>query len=230
MTMPALTRPFACIFDMDGVLVDNREYHKQAWAQFIDKYCSDRHFDYEELMVQFFGKTNQRIFEYLFDRTMDGDELALWEDRKEDLYRTGINTQIVPVAGLIEFLHELKNESIPTGIGTSGPMKNVQFVLDKFVAHQFFSAITDGNQVERGKPDPEVFLRTAQKLGVDPSRCIVFEDSFSGVQAGLNAGMTVIGIATEHSVERLLHAGATVAAKDFTEISLRDIKAIVERK
>ena len=226
--METFPKPFACIFDMDGVLVDNREYHKQAWAQFIDTYCGDKKFDYEELMVQFFGKTNQKIFEFLFDRKMEGNELALWEDRKEELYRVGINTDIVPVPGLIEFLHSLKATNIPTGIGTSGPMKNVQFVLDKFVAHQFFSAITDGNQVERGKPDPEVFLRTAQKLGTDPHRCIVFEDSFSGVQAGLNAGMTVVGIATEHSVELLLHVGATIAVRDFTEINLEKVYSLLK--
>lgn len=222
-------KSFACIFDMDGVLVDNREYHKQAWAQFLDTYCKGKTFDYEELMLQFFGKTNQRIFECIFDKTMDGDELAMWEDRKEELYRAGISSHIVPVAGLIDFLHELKDAEIPSGIGTSGPMKNVQFVLDKFVAHQFFSGITDSNQVERGKPHPEVYLLTAEKLGVAPKRCIVFEDSFSGIQAGLNAGMTVVGIATEHSPERLIQAGASLAVRDFTEIRLADIHSLVEK-
>ncbi len=226
--METFSKPFACIFDMDGVLVDNREYHKQAWAQFIDTYCTNKQFDYEELMVKFFGKTNQKIFEYLFDKTMDGNELEMWEDRKEVIYRTNINTKIVPVGGLIEFLHSLKNAHVPTGIGTSGPMKNVLFVLDKFVAHQFFTAITDGNQVEHGKPDPEVFLLTAKKLGVEPRRCIVFEDSISGVQAGLNAGMTVVGIATEHSIERLISVGATIAVKDFTKINIEDVYSLLK--
>lgn len=218
--------PFACIFDMDGVLIDNREFHKQAWASFLQQYGNKESFDYELLMQQFFGKTNQKIFEFLFDKEISSQELAYWEDVKESMYRHIIDSHIVPLNGLLPFLQIIQQQNIPTGIGTAGPMANVKFVLNKIGAEPFFTAITDSNQIKNGKPDPEVFLLTAQKLGVAPQSCIVFEDSFSGIQAGLNAQMKVVGVATEHSKTVLLQKGCAMAITDFTEISVTDLQTL----
>lgn len=213
----------ACIFDMDGVLVDNRAYHKQAWSRYIEKHCSGSNFDYEQLMHQFFGKTNQKIFEHIYQRTITTEELLRLESEKEALYRDLYSSAIKPLPGLVGFLEELKQHKIPIGIGTSGPMENVLFVTEKTGVAEYFSAVTDANQVENGKPDPEVFLKTADKLKVKPENCVVFEDSISGIEAGIRAGMTVIGICTEHNQQTLLKAGAHKAFADFSAITIRSL-------
>lgn len=216
----------ACIFDMDGVLLDNREYHKKAWSEFLKKYTNKENFDYEKIMSEFFGRTNLKIFEYLFDKNISTEELAYWEDVKESLYREITAPVITPLPGLIPFLQNLHDNKIPIAVGTSGPLENVNFVLDAFNIKNLFSAIVDSNQVSKGKPDPEVFLKCAEQLNITSGQCIVFEDSFSGIEAGIAAGMKVVGVATEHTQAILLQKGATVAINDFRETDIEKISAL----
>lgn len=208
---------------MDGVLLDNREYHSQAWAVFLERYSDKSEFYYEDLMRQFFGKTNQRIFEYLHGRILSAQELAYWEDVKESIYREIISDYVMPLNGLPEFLQTLLQNNIPMGIGTSGPMANVEFVTGKMNIKQYFSEVVDANQVTNGKPDPEIFLTVAQRLGVQAKNCVVFEDSISGVQAGINAGMKVVGVTTEHPDTVLLEQGAKFCIADFSGITLEQL-------
>jgi len=205
---------------MDGVLVDNRAFHKMAWSRYLQMHCGKTDFDYEGLMQQFFGKTNQKIFEYIYQRPLSANELRQFESEKELLYRELYKNDIAPLKGLLLFLKKLENRKIAMGIGTSGPMDNVAFVTEATGTARYFSAITDANQVQNGKPDPEVYLKTAEKLHVAPEQCVVFEDSISGVQAGINAGMSVVGVCTEHPPRVLADVGAIFSVDDFSAIDL----------
>jgi beta-phosphoglucomutase len=111
---------------------------------------------------------------------------------------------IQAVEGLPAFLKNASDKDIPIALATSAPLENVEFTLDSTGLKKYFSIISDASMVKNGKPDPEIYLLTAAKLGVQPSDCVVFEDSIAGIQSALSAGMRVIGVATTHKYEELL--------------------------
>ena len=191
---------YAIIFDMDGVLVDSNPYHKIALHQF----CANHgyHLTEEGLRNTIYGRTNKEWITNLFG-TLPPDQLAQYGEEKEALYRELFDKAIQPVTGLIDFLHLLDKHTIPRAIGTSAPRSNVDFTLSKTGMLNFFSIILDESHVTHGKPNPEIYINVAQKLGLPPQQCIVFEDSLSGVISAKSAGAKVVGITTTHTVEEL---------------------------
>ncbi len=189
------------IFDMDGVIVDNHQWHFEAWVDFgrrhnitITKEDFSRHF----------GSTNQQVMKSLFGDAISGNEIAILSDEKESIYRELYLPHIHPVHGLPEFLKFASGKKVPVALATSAPYENVKFTLEATGLHKYFDVITDSSMVSRGKPDPEVYLTTAAKLGVKPADCIVFEDSVPGILSATHAGMRVIGVATTHKPDELL--------------------------
>lgn len=194
---------YAAIFDMDGVIIDSNPFHKIALRQFCEKYgytLSD-----EELINRIYGRTNKEWITNLFGRSLPPDELRQYADEKESLFRELYQHDIAALNGLEDFLIQLKNAGIPIAIGTSAPRANVDFVLGRTGLGHYFSTILDESHVSHGKPNPEIYLKVAAAMGYQPQQCIVFEDSLSGVEAGQKAGAKVVGIATTHSKEELMH-------------------------
>jgi beta-phosphoglucomutase family hydrolase len=207
------------IFDMDGVIVDNHQWHFKAWVEFglqhgikITKEEFSRHF----------GSTNELIITGLFGNNFSSEEIIALGEEKEAIYRQLYKPVIKPVEGLKGFLQYLKDNGIPIALATSAPGSNVEFTLDATGLKDFFNVITDSSMVSRGKPDPEVYLVTAAKLGVAPAECVVFEDSVAGIQSALNAGMHVIGVATTlKSEELLMYVKEIIMNFDAAEIRLK---------
>ncbi len=189
------------IFDMDGVIVDNAVWHLEAFAEF-----GKRHglVQTKEDYTKYFGNTNQTIMDSLFNTHLSFDKLDTLSKEKEAIYRELYKPFIQPVEGLPAFLKNASDQAIPIALATSAPKENVDFTLDSTGLKKYFNIISDASMVKRGKPDPEIYLLTAAKLGVQPSDCIVFEDSIAGIQSALSAGMRVIGVATTHKPEELL--------------------------
>ncbi|MDO9254641.1 MAG: HAD family phosphatase [Bacteroidales bacterium] len=189
------------IFDMDGVIVDNAVWHLEAFAEF-----GKRHglVQTKEEYTKYFGNTNQTIMNSLFNTQLSSDKLIALAEEKEIIYRELYRPFILPVEGLPAFLENASDQAIPIALATSAPKENVDFTLDLTGLRKYFSIISDASMVKHGKPDPEIYLLTAAKLGVQPSDCIVFEDSIAGIQSALSAGMRVIGVATTHKPEELL--------------------------
>ncbi|NIN00056.1 MAG: beta-phosphoglucomutase family hydrolase [candidate division Zixibacteria bacterium] len=208
----------AVIFDMDGVIVDNMKYHKKAWELFLMKYAPDM--DGEEFSENF-GKVNKDLLKIVFQREVTDEEESRFGDEKEALYRELYAEDIAPTDGLVEFLHELKENSVKTAVASAAPKVNVDFVFEKTGLRQYFDVSIDANDVTRGKPDPEIYLKTAEKLNCPPEACLVFEDSMPGIQAGRNAGMKVIGVATSHPADKLKDTEFVI--KDFTEINFKTV-------
>lgn len=193
---------FAVIFDMDGVIVDTNPFHKTSLKQFCEKYgyrLSD-----DELINRIYGRTNNDWIRNIFGELTKEKILELGEE-KEEMFRTLYKDHIQALNGLEEFLKKLKAENIPVAIGTSAPRSNVDFILEHTGLEKYFDAILDQSHVENGKPNPEIYLKAAAALGFDPAKCIVFEDSLSGVEAGQRAGCKVVGVTTTHSPEELSH-------------------------
>lgn len=195
-----MNSPIAFIFDMDGVLVDSNPFHKIALRQFCLKYGHD--LSEQELREKIYGRTNKDWIANVFGPVSQAQWRA-YEHEKEALFRELYQHDIKPVDGLTGFLDKLDVQNIPRAIGTSAPRVNVDFTLAKTNMAAYFSVILDEDFVTRGKPDPEIYLKAAAALNFSPDRCVVFEDSLSGVQAGKAAGCKVVGITTTHTPEEL---------------------------
>ena len=189
------------IFDMDGVIVDNAVWHLESFAEF-----GKRHglVQTKDEYIKYFGNTNQTIMNSLFNTVLSDDNLTALAKEKEIIYRDLYRPFIQPVDGLPAFLKNASIKGIPIALATSAPLENVDFTLEATGLKKYFSIISDASMVKHGKPDPEIYLLTAAKLGVQPTDCIVFEDSIAGIQSALSAGMRVIGVATTHKPEELL--------------------------
>jgi HAD superfamily hydrolase (TIGR01509 family) len=209
---------FAFVFDMDGVIVDTNPYHKITLRQFAEKYGYT--LSEEELIKKIYGRTNKEWIPNLFGRAMSSEEVSRFGEEKEQLFRDLYEKDIVEVAGLTTFLDQAMQLNIQMAIGTSAPRSNVDFVLKHTGIEKFFPVILDESHVTHGKPNPEIYINCAAALNFPPAQVIVFEDSLSGVAAGLAAGCHVVGIATTHTSEEL---GTKVTMKDFTELSPAEI-------
>ena len=196
----------AFIFDMDGVIVDSNPTHKIALKQF----CKAQGYDLSEndLREKIYGRTNKDWLLNLFGE-LDNATIQRFAAEKEALFRE-LYTDIKPVKGLVDFLKALDKHQISRAIATSAPRANVDFTLEKTNTGEYFSTILDDSFVTEGKPNPEIYLKSAKALGFDPSRCIVLEDSLSGVKAGKRAGCKVVGITTTHTREELMETDLVI--------------------
>ena len=185
------------LFDLDGVIVDTAKYHFLAWKDLAS-----------ELGIPFTLRDNERLkgvsrmasFEIILEiggRTMaEADKLA-YCTRKNDVYLSYIDQlkkdEVLP--GAREFLENAKAAGIPVALGSAS--KNARRILDKLELSGLFDAIIDGTVVSSAKPDPEVFLKGAQALNLNPESCIVFEDSFAGIEAAHRGSMKAVGVGSK---------------------------------
>jgi beta-phosphoglucomutase len=194
--------PIAYLFDMDGVIVDSNPTHKVALVQF----CQERGIDLteEDLKAKIYGRTNRDWITNVFGNIGE-EKLAAYTHEKERLFRDLYRSTIAPVPGLISFLEEMDKQGIPRAIATSAPKENVSFTLEHTHTQKYFPVVLDDRSIQVGKPNPEIYLKSAAALKYAPEKCVVFEDSLSGVEAGLQAKAKVVGITTTHPAEELRH-------------------------
>ncbi len=185
----------ALLFDMDGVIVDSNPMHRRAWEIFNRRYGLETTQAMHERM---YGKRNDEIVRDFFGDALSAEEVAARGSAKEALYREmaagRMEEMLVP--GLREFL--VRHQDLPMGVASNAEPENVTLFLEGTGLRPYFGAVVDGHQVARPKPYPDIYLRAAKILNTNPANCIVFEDSHSGVAAGLAAGMRVIGLHTTH--------------------------------
>ena len=210
---------FAVIFDMDGVLVDNNPVHIEAWTIFSEKLGFE--LTPEKIRNDLYGRTNADAFRRLYRDDLTPEEYHQLSQDKEALYREIYQPIIKPVEGLIPFLQLMKDAKVPLAIATSAIPENVEFVTRELDISHFFPVVINETHVTKGKPDPQVYQLTAQKLEFDPGRCIVIEDSLSGVQSGISAGCKVIGLTTTHTKEELSHTDMVIDS--FNDLDLHKL-------
>lgn len=210
----------AFIFDMDGTLVDNMDVHTEVWLRMLREQGVE--IDAETLRPRMSGKTNARILREFIGDHLSPQHVAALVERKEAIYRTLYAPHLEPVAGLLPFLEASQRLGVPMAVATSAGMDNVHFVLDGLALRDFFRVVVSDEDVERGKPDPEIFLLAAERLGIPPHRCLVFEDSPSGIEAAGRAGMGVVALATTAAPQEFAFLEPVVrVARDFTELEPR---------
>ncbi len=197
---------------MDGVIVDSMPFHTRAWDLYLRKLGLDA-----TLMNQkMHGKHNDELLREFLPPDTTLAEIQRMGAEKEALYRELIAPQLETslLPGIRTFLD--RYQALPKAVASNAEGPNVQFVLREAKLAHHFRYATDGGQVKHGKPHPEIYLKTASLLQIDPIDCIVFEDSQTGIDAALAAGMTVIAI---NSHRATLH-GQTFEADHFLEPQL----------
>jgi len=219
-----LMRTKACIFDLDGVLVDTAKYHFLAWKRLTGM-----------LKIKFTEKDNERLKGVSrmasLDIILEIGNVTLDDDLKEEYaglknkwyvdYITSMTpAEILP--GSLEFIRELKGAGIKVALGSAS--KNTPMIISRVGMENLFDAVADGNIVSKAKPDPEVFLTAAKMLGVPPENCVVFEDAVAGIEAAHNAGMLCVGIGSDKMLKK---AGIVVSGLDKMSLNkLREIEKI----
>ncbi|MGN7202963.1 beta-phosphoglucomutase [Pedobacter sp. SAFR-022] len=219
------TDKIGCLFDLDGVLVDTAVYHYKAWKALANRLG----FDFTEAQNEHLkGVNRMRSLEMILDwgkvSKTEAEMLELASGKNAEyveMISKMTAEEVLP--GTPQLLEQLKAAGIKIALGSAS--KNSGMILERTNLAHYFDAIIDGNHVNASKPDPEVFLKGAEALGLEPANCIVFEDAQAGVQAALNGGMKVIGIGQQNNLQ-----GANMVIKDLSEISVSQIIDLVNDK
>jgi beta-phosphoglucomutase len=194
----------AIIFDLDGTILDNNAFHLESWKKYLKNI--GREMTDEEYNANINGRTNRDVVKYLYGKDSSEEAIQKATLEKESIYRELYKPHIKPVEGLIELLDILYDHDIPMAIATSGIKVNIDFMFENVPIRKYFRKVVDSSYITNGKPDPEIFLKTAAFLDTPPSQCLVFEDAVVGIKAAKAAGMKVIAIATTHTKEELAAA------------------------
>ena len=213
----------AVIFDLDGVLVDTSEFHKQSWYDLAEK---EGFAMTDELFYTTFGMQNYQIIPKLARCDIPAEQLDRLGDGKEQRYRELIKGHLTLMPGVKDLLDGLKAAGFLLAIGSSAPLENVTFVLDQTGSTDIFDAFATAEDVQNGKPAPDTFLKAAEKLSIPPAYCVVVEDAVQGVHAGKNARMTVVAVTTTRARGDLKDADLIVDS--LTELSIEDFRKLLK--
>ncbi|HSO77487.1 MAG TPA: beta-phosphoglucomutase [Bacteroidales bacterium] len=208
-----------CIFDLDGVIVDTAKYHFLAWKRLADEMGFDFTEDHNEALKGVSRMASLEILLRVGGIVKDDEEKIDLATRKNNWYVEYISRmtpdEILP--GSIDLLNRLRSEGILTAIGSAS--RNAGMILDRIGLRTMFDAIIDGNKIHSAKPDPEVFLKGAEELGLAPENCVVFEDAKAGIEAAIAGGMKCIGVGSPLNLGR-----ANLVVPDLKNITLNQIK------
>lgn len=212
------------IFDMDGVLVDSAEAHFQAWTRLSDEISVP--FSRDEFEESFGMHNRQILHRWLAHRTLTGERIEAYSAKKEAYYRDVARGCLQPIPGAVALVQGLRQTGFRLAVGSSGPKENVDLALETLGVADAFQAFSTGDDVERGKPHPEVFLKAAERLGLHPGRCLVIEDAPQGIEAGLAAGTRVVAVCTSRPPEELRDAHLVVRSP--SDLSVNVIRRLLE--
>jgi len=212
-----MDRVRGAIFDWDGVIINSAAQHEISWdrlAKECGKTLPENHFK------RGFGMKNEVIIPELLGWTTAPVEIRILSLRKEAIYRELVLEQgMEALPGVELWLRALHDEGIPCVIGSSTHRENITTTLEVLGLESFFADIVTAEDVKRGKPDPEVFLTAAERIGVEPEHAVVFEDALVGIAAAQAAGMRVVAVATTEPKEKLTHADWVVDQLDELSVA-----------
>jgi beta-phosphoglucomutase family hydrolase len=218
--MPA--NQYGVIFDMDGVLVESTESHFVSWTQLGTDIGTPFPRD---LFDRTFGMHNRQILPLWLGEGLDSAENDRLSAHKEALYREAVADSIEALPGARELVRALHDDGFALAVGSSAPRANVELVLRQLDLESCFQTLSTGDEVEHGKPHPEVFLKAIDGLGLEAQKCVVFEDAPQGVEAALAAGAYAIGVASTRPGEEL--AGAHVVVSSLKTLGTEDVRQLL---
>jgi HAD superfamily hydrolase (TIGR01509 family) len=209
----------ALLFDLDGTLAETDSLHLPTWVNVLRPYGIE--VDKEFYRERISGRSNSKIVEDLLPDLSAGEGQKL-ADAKEASFRE-CAVELEPLPGLLDFIEEGKSRGLSLALVTNAPEENVEAILLALELGEFFDEVVLSDEVGPVKPDPAPYRAALSKLGIRPKEALAFEVSTSGIASSVAAGIPTVGIASTHEPEKLLEAGAFVAAKDFADPELREL-------
>ncbi len=210
-----MTHSLGVLFDMDGVLIHSNPTHKKAIQLFCNKYGKEVTKPFLEEHI--YGRTNKEWIPILFKGISPEEALQL-SDEKEALFRSIFKPRDAVIPGLFPFLNQLYRNGIPAAVATSAPIENADYILEDLGIGRYFRAVLSQSDVEIGKPNPDIYLKAAKRIGLDAGRCVVIEDSIAGVTSGRSAGAAVVGVTSTHSRKEL--SDCDLVIDSFEELTI----------
>jgi beta-phosphoglucomutase len=193
-------KPKAFIFDLNGTMIDDMDYHIQAWHALVNGELGAS-MTRGEVKNNMYGKNSEVLIRFFGKDHFTGEEMDRLSIEKEKKYQHDYKSYLHLIPGLHDFLQKSTDAGIELGIGSAAIDFNIDFVLDNLGIRNYFKAIVSADHVKHSKPDPETFLKAALLLKTEPAHCIVFEDAPKGVEAALNASMKCVVLTTMHTAD-----------------------------
>ncbi|HEX6555030.1 MAG TPA: HAD family phosphatase [Ktedonobacteraceae bacterium] len=210
----------AVIWDLDGVIIDSADEHRRAWQRLAREEgikLTDEDF------WATFGKRNDDIIAIIWG-PLPPEKVQLLRDRKETYFRDLIRQKAAPLPGSMELMRSLHEAGYLQALASSAPIENIQLISEVLGLERYLTALVSGETVPYGKPAPDIFLKAAQELHIEPSRCLVIEDAVAGVEAAHAAGMRCIAVAGNRDLPGLRKAELMV--KTLLEVDVKRIQTL----
>jgi beta-phosphoglucomutase len=212
----------AVLWDMDGTLIDSEEFHWISWRDTLVKEGIE--ISYEQFLASF-GQRNDSIVPQWLGGTATPERIARVANAKEEMYRDLVRTNgISALPGVASWLRRLQNQGWLQAVASSAPRRNIEVVLEALGAAHYFEGVVSAEDVRKGKPDPEVYLAAASRVGASPERCVVVEDAVAGIEGARRAGMRSIGV--NHDGK---HLHADIVAQSLDLLDLDAFERLVTR-
>ncbi|RNI26234.1 HAD family hydrolase [Rufibacter latericius] len=218
------TLPYkAFLFDMNGTMIDDMDYHTKAWHQILNNDLQGS-FSLSEVKEQMYGKNSEVLARFFGEDRFTQEEADHLSIEKEKIYQKEYISHLKLINGLDTCLARAKEQDIKMAIATAAITFNIDFVVDNLDIRSYFQALVSADDVTKSKPHPETFLKSAEELGINPKDCLVFEDAPKGVEAAQNAGMDCLVITTMHGKEEFAQYTNIIGfVEDYTDPQLEKL-------
>ncbi len=215
-----MTKPRAFLFDLNGTIIDDMEYHATAWYDILNNKLQ-ANLSREAVKAEMYGKNSELLVRVFGPQKFTAAEIDVLEIEKEKSYQKAFAPNLKCITGFEKFIAAADAAGVKMAIGSAAIPFNIDFVIDGLELRKYFPVVVSAQDVAISKPDPETFLKAAAQLGIPPSACVVFEDAPKGVEAAANAGMPCVVITTMHPAEEFeQYANILFFVKDYTDEQL----------
>ena len=204
------------IFDMDGTIVDSLPYHYEAWKIFFNENKVE---NFSEKLNEYKGGGTLDLMRTVYGNQYSKKELKKMSEDKEKIFRKIYKGEIKQILGFKKFLDELKSKDIMVGLASNAIRKNVSMIINELEIYDYFDSIICGDEVNNGKPNPEMFNESIDRFNINKNDCLIFEDSIEGVEGAINSGIKAIGVTSSYSNKILMDAGATETIENYININ-----------
>ena len=205
------------IFDLDGTIVDSLPYHYKAWKIFFKENKVE---NFSERLKDYKGGGTLDLLTAVYGDKYSRKELKIMTDDKEIIFREIYKNNVVPIMGFMDMFELIKSKKILVGIASNAIRKNVKMILSELKIYKKFDSIICGDEVKRGKPDPEMFDETIDRFNLKKEECLIFEDSVEGVSAAVNSRVDVVGITSSTSGEILIDKGCITTIDNYLNFDM----------
>ena len=211
----------AFLFDLNGTMINDMEYHIKAWHRILNDLGVE--ISMERMKAECYGK-NEEILERICPGKFTGEQKETMSMEKEMQYQKEFRPSLKLIKGLEGLLEQSQQAGIKMAIGSAAIMFNIDFVIDGLGIRHYFDALVSADNVAKSKPDPETWLTCARELSIAPADCLVFEDSPKGVESAQNAGMDCVVITTMHQAEDFKQYSNVIRfIEDFDKLEINEM-------